>query len=269
MRFNAFQVSIATILLAGVSVTAVYAQEMTSEESIFTSERMKIKIGTGFDYSSGKYGADQTTEVLYVPLTAKIQMGGWTGKLTVPWLKIKGPGSVVGAGDSGVIQAGTGVITTESGLGDVVAAVGYTFALDDTTDLDVTGKIKFATADEDRGLGTGVNDYGLNVDINKQLGSFSLFGGAGYKIVGANDQFELDNVWSANAGFGYRVNDYVTAGMTYDWRQSASRSVNPSEATLYMNVKATDRLNVQIYGVAGFSDGSPSHGGGLMLGYKF
>src|SRR3546814_6362082 len=50
--------------------------------------------------------------------------------------------------------------------------------------LDLTGKVKFGTADEDEGLGTGQEDYSGLLDAYQQFGEWTVFGGVGYTTFG-------------------------------------------------------------------------------------
>lgn len=239
------------------------------EQSVGESNGYKFKVGTGFDYSSGDYGSGSNTEIWYVPVTGKVERDNWTVKLTVPWLSITGPGAVVGGGGSGFTRTATPITTTESGLGDMVGSAAYSFELPEATYIDVTGKIKFPTGDFNKGLGTGEADYTGQIDITKQLGIVSVFAGAGYKIVGSNSTLNLHNIPMANVGAGVDVMPELNLGTSYDWRESASGRENPSESNFYANYKITKQVNVQTYGVVGYSDSSPDYGVGLMLGYKF
>ncbi|MDX2094643.1 MAG: hypothetical protein SFW64_01690 [Alphaproteobacteria bacterium] len=264
--------ALATIAVGVLSASGALAAAKKGnevEQEVFNRDGAKFKLSTGFDYSKGDYGQSADTEVWYVPVSGKLEVDDWTVKLTVPWLSIKGPGAVIGGG-GGVVTNSSGAVTTESGLGDVVASLTYTANIASDTYLDLTTKVKLPTADEDRGLGTGETDYTVQADLSRQFGPLSLYTGAGYKFVGSNNTLNLDDIWIANVGFGYDVTKSVNAGLTYDWREAAASSTeNPSEITAYVNVKATDRINVQLYGLTGFSDGSPNGGGGILAGYKF
>ncbi len=234
------------------------------------ADDIEIKLSTGFDYSKGDYGDVDDTEIWYFPATAKASMGDWSAKLTVPYLRIKGPGVVVGGGGGGVQQTSRTIVTTESGLGDVVGSLTYTIDFEPyETYVDLTGKVKFPTADEDEGLGTGETDYTASVDVTKMIGDAYVFGGVGRKFVGESQRFELDDIWMANFGGGYQITPKTGIGASYDFRQASGSGENPSEATAFVSYKLTDHVNVQAYGVVGFSDGSPDSGVGLQIGYTF
>lgn len=231
---------------------------------------VKVKLSTGFDYSTGDYGDTQDTEIWYAPVTGKVTTGNISASLTIPYLSIKGPGAVIGGGGGSITQASTGTVTTESGLGDVVAGLTYTVDLENVgAYIDLTGKVKFPTADEDKGLGTGEFDYTTMVEGTKTLGDAYVSAGVGYKFVGDNNTLDLDNVWMFTTGAGYQLTPELSVGASYDYRESAGSGDDPSEATAYANYKLTPDVNLQAYTVAGFSDGSPNNSVGVQVGYKF
>src|SRR5437764_8948928 len=102
-----------------VAVTCVAALPAVSQAD-------GITLGTGFDYTSGSYGASQKTDILYVPFYARYETGRALFRLTVPYVRITGPGNVLGAGaDRVTIPGRAGARRTESGLGDIVASAFY------------------------------------------------------------------------------------------------------------------------------------------------
>ena len=145
-------------------VTACLALPLNADE---------FKVSSGVDYSSGDYGGDVDTDILFVPVTFSYSNAPWKAKVTVPWIQIKGPGNVVGGGDGGVIvNSASTETTTESGLGDIWASLAYSVEAipDEWFYMDAVAKVKFPTADEDRGLGTGEFDYTLQLDFFKPVG---------------------------------------------------------------------------------------------------
>jgi len=52
-------------------------------------------MAAGFDYSSGKYGSDTTTTILSIPVIGTYLSGDWMLKLTVPFVRITGNGTVI------------------------------------------------------------------------------------------------------------------------------------------------------------------------------
>lgn len=256
-----------------------------------TTDSGQFSLSAGANYSSGKYGTDTTTDIWSVPVTAAYQTDRWTFKLAVPYINISGAGNVipgvgpvnngnpsgrgrgriVGGGGSG----GSTVTTTSgsaSGLGDITASVGYQLfaSTDRTFGLDLTGKVKFATADENKGLGTGKNDYGLSLDTYKVSGAWTAFGGVGWMKYGSSQYIQLKNGVNANIGADYKVSPSDNIGAYYYYRERiADTGDAQSEIAGYWNHKFNDSLRVQAYALAGFADGSPDYGVGASLKYSF
>ena len=229
-----------------------------------------VTVKTGYDYSTGKYGTDNNTEITSVPFIANYETGDWSFKVTVPYVRITGADNVV-VGVGAVRQTSTAV-RTASGMGDITTAATYSLLANPATQfgIDVTGKIKFGTADSDRGLGTGKNDYWLMIDPYKKLGNITYFGGVGYGILGSSSTLQLKNVVSANAGLSYKLDDRASLGTIFDYRsKSTDVGFDQRELTAFYSRKLGSNYKLQTYVTKGFSDGSPDWGAGLNVGYNF
>lgn len=275
MPFRRSLMTLGVLLSFNVPALAEDAEDVgdvsyVRESETATDDTFHYKFITGVDYSHGDYGDTQATSMWYVPATLKAQYGNWTAKITVPYLRITGPGVVVGSGGGSVTQAGTGTVSTGKGLGDIVVSGTYTHDIVDyDVSIDLTGKVKVPTGDEDEGLGTGEVDYTLATEVTKMIGDANISANVARKFVGSNSTLQLHDIWIAGVGAGYKLSPVLDAGVSYDWRQSASGNTQPKDATLYFNYKLTERLNVQVYGVKGLSDASADIGTGMMVGYKF
>ena len=238
-----------------------------------------FSLGVGADYSSGKYGTDTTTEIFQVPVTAKYTAGDWSFKASLPWMRVKGdPNVVPGLGEvvnlnprgrGRIIDTGGGTTTsndTASGLGDLRLAATYSIPTSNGLGIDVTGNAKIATADEDKGLGTGANDYGVAVDLYRDFSGTTVFGGVGYTWLGESDFIDVDAVANANVGLSRKIADRSSIGMVYDWREAASATAEPrSELTGFYAFPAGATNSLQVYATKGFSDGSPDWGAGVSF----
>jgi hypothetical protein len=245
----------------------------------------RLSVGAGVDYSSGKYGTATATDIWSVPLNAGWQDDRWTLKLTVPYIGISGSDNVIpgtggvnngnprGRGRGG--SAGGDTTTgrgSASGLGDIVASAGYAVfsSADRTAGLDLTGKVKFATADEDKGLGTGKNDYGLALDAYKAHGAWTVFGGVGWMKYGSSQYIRLQNGFNANLGVGLLLSETDDVGAYYYYREKiAEGGAAQSEVTAYWNHRIGAHWRVQGYVLGGLADGSPDWGAGATAKYLF
>lgn len=280
MRKNMNWMAISGLLLIGVSVA--HATD-------------RFSVGTGANYSSGKYGTSTTTDIWSVPFTAQYQGDRWTFKLIVPYVSIRGAGNVIpgtgpvknsnplgrglghllGGGPNpppGSTSTTTTTSTSASGLGDVVASAGYRLmsSKDRSFALDLTGRVKFGTADANKGLGTGKNDYGLSLDTYKVLGAWTPFGGVGWTNYNSSPYIKLRNGFNANAGVDYRVGSYDSVGAFYNYRQRiALGGAVQSDFTAYWNHRFGKQLQLQSYALAGTANGSPDWGVGSSISYSF
>ncbi len=261
---------LATLALLVISVPAIADDQFS-----------QFSLGTGFDYSSGKYGNTASTDILYVPVVGKYESDNLTLKLTVPYISVTGPGGVVmGIGRVGPpVSVGapvtgrpapttstTSTTTVNSGLGDVIASAGYTVYSADALTLDVVGNVKLGTADASKGLGTGKNDYYAQTDGYYQLGHTTLFGTAGYRYYGSPAGITLSSAPYGTVGASQKLSDDTSAGLMLDVAKSPSiYSGDQVDTTVYISQKISTNFKVQANLLKGFANGSPDYGGGVML----
>lgn len=249
-----------------------------------------VSLGVGVDYSSGDYGEDITTEITSVPVTAKYVTGAWTYKASLPWLHVSGDADVLpglgrvvntnpdgrgrgngnGNGNGGNPEpAPEQTDDTTSGIGDLRLSATYAFDTGTPLGVDLTANLKIATADEDKSLGTGENDYGLALDLYRDFDGTMLFGGASYMMLGDSEFIDVDAVAGANVGVSRRVGA-GNLGLMYDWRQAASDdSDDRSELIGFYGFGAGAGGRMQLYASGGLSDGSPDWGAGLSYTHGF
>lgn len=223
-------------------------------------------LSSGIDFSSGKYGGQTATDVTYIPVTGKLETDDMLFKLTVPYIRISGPGNVVP--NIGQAVNTSNAVRTDEGLGDVVATTSYSLINSNTRGVvfDVTGKIKFATADKYKGLGSGANDYATEASVYKTLGQLSSFGTVGYKVFGPSLGYTLNNVFYGSIGLSNKVNDKTSMGLIYDYRQPTSTLSDAQKIwTLFLNNKIDTQWKTQTYLFNGKGTASPDFGGGFML----
>ncbi|HSF48272.1 MAG TPA: hypothetical protein VLA73_07915 [Burkholderiales bacterium] len=235
----------------------------------------KFSFTTGIDYSTGDYGADEDTDILYVPFTGKYETERWFFRLTVPYLRITGPGAVVLGPDGNpiVVSAnGTARRETHDGVGDVIFGAAYNL-LPGTwrgVVLDIGAKVKFPTADEDKGLGTGETDYQLQADAYKTFGRWTAIGTFGYKWLGDPDDFTLKDVFFGSIGAGYKFSQQTSGGLIFDFREASVSGSDPlQELVAYVTHKLTGTTKLQGYAVAGLTESSPDWGLGATVTFDF
>lgn len=229
-------------------------------------------VGSGVHYSRGDYGGPTETRILSVPLNLRYDAEPWILKLTVPYLKIRGSSTVVpdvGRVDRNV-RAGTE--SNAAGLGDSTVSATYAayYSAASRTGVDLTGKLKLATGDENEGLGTGSNDVSAQIDVYRALERFTVFGSFGYTMFGASPIIDLKNVFYGSLGLSRRLSETNSAGVELDLRQGASPAPAAQRELMGFITHRIDRAwRGQAYVFKGFADGSPDVGAGVSAAYSF
>ncbi|WP_370263649.1 hypothetical protein [Limnobacter sp.] len=168
-----------------------------------------------FDSLTGKFGQSRETEAKSFTLGATLVGETYRASLFVPYISLKGPGTVV---NGTVTPAGGAPTRKAKGLGDMVA----TYTRDVVGDLQskgfaasVTGLAKLATGDERDGLGTGKTDYGIQADLAYRFqNNFALTGVFGRTLYGDTPTLRLLHGNYSILGFGFPFGDDLYINFT-------------------------------------------------------
>lgn len=229
----------------------------------------RITLSAGADYSTGKYGSSDETKIWYLPLSVKFEQTDIVYKLTVPYLQITGPGNIIGS-EANPAPGNNNGTATESGQGDIIAALSYSLTpyRPEHLFIEIGGKIKIPTADEEKRLGTGEYDYSLQLDSFFSVGKSSIFATLGYKIYGDPEGVDYRNIYYYSLGGSHRITPRFSSGLVYDFKQAATSSgVDQQELTFFASSRLDNKKKILFYLVKGLSDGSPDWGIGINLGY--
>jgi hypothetical protein len=237
-------------------------------------------LGSGILYSTGDYGTSTQTSILWVPLHVRHDRAQWTLRATIAYLEVDGASSVIpGVGpvnNANPRRRGGGAAATgagrASGIGDVVLSATHRTYYDPARQLglDLTGRVKLPTADEDEGLGTGETDLGFQADAYKGFGRVTAFAGLGYTLFGSSPAIPLRDVFNVTLGASYRLDQQDSVGIAYDQRDPVARGAGElSEVTLFWSRQLDQAWKTQAYFLLGLEDGSPDWGAGLTAAYAF
>ena len=232
----------------------------------------RFSISAGAEYTTGTYGGDADIEDFYAPLKATMDFRRLSFRLTLPYLSVRAPEGTVIIGPGGEPIPGTGDITTNSGIGDIIASatiydVVYSRRLD--LAVDVSGRVKFGTADADKGMGTGETDYSVRVDALKFWDRFTLIGSLGYKFRGDTAETDFENVLMASVGGSYRITPELKGGLFYDYRESALGDDSIQELSAMLSRKVSENWRLQAYVMTGLTDTSLGWGAGVQIKRNF
>lgn len=231
-----------------------------------------FRFSTGVDYSSGDFGGKAETDVLYVPMTARASLGKWTLRATMPYLEITGPADiVVDEGETTGAPGGGGPRRTVSGFGDTTLALTYAMnRLGGTRAyLDLSGRVRLPTGDDERGLGVGAYDQGLNAELGWDGPKGGAYVNVGRRFLGDSDRFSRDDGWTTSMGNFFNVSPKVQLGSYYSWREaSIEGGADPKELGISAAYRFSRQWRVQLTGYKGLSNGSPDVGAALSLSYR-
>ena len=265
------------IFLAG----AAHAETHTYTPKTFYT---RVSFASGVDFSSGDYGEAMDTEVVSVPLSARVTTNDWSFRVSIPYLSITGPADVAdttdGGGDGGDGGDGTGAdgaiarTGTESGFGDTSLSVTRSFrhvgGRSSHVYVDVTGRVRLPTGDEDRGLGVGATDYTLNSEVGNSWDSGGAYVSAGRRFLGDRDTgSERQDGWQAGIGGWLRAGEKTRIGASYSWREaSVDGNEDPSEVGAYVSYRMTEALRISANASGGLSDASPDYSAGVRFTWR-
>lgn len=226
-----------------------------------------VSITTGVDYSTGDYGTGTDTEILVVPVSARISTGDLRFSASIPYIRIKGADSIVGGDGGPIIVDPNSPATTRSGIGDLTLGANYAIPEDRLgIGIDLGTRVKLPTAKT--GLGTGKADVSFSGELSRTFGTVTPFVQAGYRIMGDPDGIDLDNVWFGSVGASASLGRSVLLA-SYDYRQATTALVEDSQEVFgALSTPVSKNLNLTFYGSTGLSEGAPDFGVGAMVTIK-
>jgi hypothetical protein len=227
------------------------------------------KLSGSATFESGKYGTSTTIETLYVPATLKRYFDFGDFSLTVPYVMLRSNGifTVVNGTAFKVKKQVSQVTTTShvtqnSGLGDIILAGDIYILKDEPFDFSVLGKVKFPTANSNKGLGTGEFDEAVGAEIGKALTpTWRVFADTYYTFIGSPSGESLKNQFSVEAGVAHQLTRSLTVSLSY-FEATPLISGNPDLREVSFNFEYAVIKEFHIFGgaLAGFTKSSPDYG---------
>jgi len=266
MRRHGFLILVALILLGATPAVA---------------EDPAWSFSSSVDYSVGDYGTRRDTKILSIPFTLGVTpLDRLTLSLTVPYIRQTTQNAVVtGGGVAARNEKSKGKLeqpataTTEEGVGDLRLRGSVVFLKEGDLVPVVAPyvKIKFPTADGDRGLGTGEFDETVGVDLAKRLVE-RLFGyvSLSYTFIGDPSGSDLRNSFGWSLGAAYTILVSLTVVAFLDGATAISPGQDdPLAARVGAEFRLTKALKLTGAVARGFTDGAADWdvAAGLALGF--
>jgi hypothetical protein len=293
-----------TALLAGFTTiafsTSVVAQEVKKSDDKSSTESWRLS--TGINYSSGDYGELTDTKVISAPVALKYRNGDFSIRVSVPYVRVDGPGSLIetpeggggggggqgrgrgrggdsgGSGSSGSGRSGGGEVIDDngtnarskrSGIGDVVVAATYSFDMGSGFYLEPTAKVKIPTASTAQRLGTGEFDVTASADFVKEAGAATFYVHGRRKFAGKPTGSSIRSTWGAGAGASIDAGETVTLGADYDWQQSSlAGNQATSDLTGWASFRLNSKINLSAFASTGLNNNSADFAAGLTISLR-
>lgn len=234
---------------------------IVSPDFSLAADTPKWQTGFSFSYLTGDYGQDHDTDIYYGAVSVKRYLEKGDITLTVPYLDISSDGATFVGGEVEAIEGGD----SGAGLGDIILKGRYYAVEQDglIPYIDLVGGIKFPTADEDEGLGTGETDFTFMVEFARRLknNKWIALGEVGYTFVGEPSGYDVDNRYLYSAGLAYEISQKVTLSGYLDGRTAIFEgNDDPLSLLLIGEYKFRPDLRFDTLLEVGLNDGSPDFG---------
>jgi len=250
-------------------LTAVIAMLLVTAPAIGADLRWLFSHSV--NYSRGDYGTGQETNLVYAAFT----MGATPTdrlalSLTIPWVlqtsqtvTMTGGGVAVRKENLRLLSTSPGRVTRiEEGLGDIVVRGQYVLLAEKEVSPEVSPyvQIKFPTADDDRGLGTGKYDETLGIDLSKTV-LLGLVGHASfaYTFIGSPPGADLRDSFAWSIGARYPlppIPPLIAFTLLTGSTAISPRQANPLDLLFGLEYKLTKGLRVGGSVGKGLSEGS-------------
>lgn len=227
------------------------------------------EVKAGYDRTVGKYGDMRDTTTATTSLALAYDTERFGVDFLLPYLDERGPGRVLFLpGRRPVVVFGPD--RTASGPGDVTAGL-TAYLLDQETrglDLDAGAIVKFGTASASKGLGTGKDDFSMQVAVGRGFGPVSTTVTAGYTFVGKAPGLGLKNSAYGSVDASVSLPHRWALGATYSAGQSGTvDSTVPAarDVTIYLEWRFARHWKADAYVVKGYSTQSPDRGAAFTI----
>lgn len=231
---------------------------------------------TGAEYTRGDYGTGVETSSWYVPFTLGYSTEEYVWSVTVPYVSVSGSPEVSGGGSISMSGRGThasqsttsGTERSDAGLGDVLLSASYRLQQQtrERPQVMLTGKVTLGTADKDKNLGTGENDYAVQLEVARG----PVDGYIGYLMQGDSSVITYDDIYYGAIAYSVTLSQRWRMRTEYYTEQETVSGGEPArELTIAFGRSLNSMRNLKLYLIKGFSDSSPDWGGGVMVSTRF
>ncbi|PXW88951.1 hypothetical protein C8R34_106100 [Nitrosomonas sp. Nm84] len=187
-----------------------------------------FSFSTATDFTTGNYGGTKSTDIWYVPFTARYDKDRISFRVIVPYLNITGPGNVLGPGIGGI--DGSGTIVGGGFFGGSPAGSGGMIVCDETNNNcagrapALSGSNSGSVNSDDNGGSSGSNsDNGSDDDSDdanqskqNKISTLGLAGGIPLGGDGSLTRSTQSGLGDIITAFSYNLIDHAPSGIAFD-----------------------------------------------------
>ena len=217
----------------------------------------RFEISAGGEYSSFKLEDGSKSTIWYAPFSARLDMGNWTFRATVPYLSITAPQDLIvlldedptGAGVGGGQQKSAVATRTVSGIGD--SALSATYSFDDIRGsplyVDLGARVRLPTGNAREGTGVGATDYGLQSEVGLDQDRWGIALNGGRRFLGQVSGLDRLSGWMAGSDVWLNLGPHALMGLYCDWRQASELQFsNPRDVGIYGSYRLNRRWKIRL-----------------------
>ncbi len=178
---------------------------------------INISGNVGFDTIRDTTVPGQEIKQQDTTLGMALESGNYTFEISLPYIQRSAPQGKIATSEhheSSKKSTTIAPIIANAGMGDVSSSLQYAILKEQDAPLSLSAKggIKIATADIAKGLGTGKNDYSLELKAGKSLGEFTGNASIGYAVLGSPGNIQIEelskSIYFNNIFFGSLSGNY-------------------------------------------------------------
>ncbi len=275
--------------LKSLFTTLLATQLLVANLGYAQSTSQRVVLTAGYQITQGSYNQNTNTTIQYIPISALYIKDKWQYELTIPYLIITGNGNIIpgttgsmftGGANNGGFGMNNGpmnnnqtsnTIVTNAGIGDVYARVAYSLGKNVNAKLHYELEInsKLGTADTKKSLGTGQNDYAIQLN-SRYISSILSYVNIGYKVIGDSPTVNYNNVIYGSTGFNFNVGNTKRLGFAFDYQQTTLAGFDDfQQLSVSLSWVQDKKWSVSLAALAGLTNSSPDFGGSIYISNNY
>jgi hypothetical protein len=222
-------------LLVRLIVALLFAQSVSAEENGEYRDPSHSSVTLGAEYISDTSIPNQELSQVTIPLLLTRETDDYAVELVLPYLQRTAPSGKVAKSHHHESKNDSSAVSprlTNEGLGDISTSLQRTLMSENSAafSLFARGEIKFGTADVKRGLGTGKNDYFLEIKASRSFDAFTGHASIGHAKFGSPGEVKVNDVkksiyfrdiYFGSVGGIYKISENLRTGLMLEMGQAA------------------------------------------------